>query len=107
VGAERSSVNLLVVVTKKLQLSLYWEEDAHLVLIWTLGSAVYCGNCKTFSSMSRIRQAAVVPICVKMFHAQYYLVAMVIHIPVQSLRSQVCVYIYTYYSQYRDNGGAK
>ena len=44
------------------------------------------------------------PICVKMFHLQCYLVAKVIHI--QSLRSQI-LYIYTYSSQYREAGRPK
>jgi hypothetical protein len=43
-----------VIVTKALLLPLYWEGYAHLFL-WTLGSAVYCGDCKTFCPTSRIR----------------------------------------------------
>ena len=55
------------------------------------------------------------PICVKMFHLQYFLVATVIHI--QSVRSQMCVcacvcihtrtHKHTYSSQYREAGRPK
>ena len=41
VSAEKSSASRSV-VTK------YREGDADLVLLWTLGSDVYCEDCKTF-----------------------------------------------------------
>jgi len=41
VSAEKSSASRSV-VTK------YREGDADLVLLWTIGSAVYCEDCKTF-----------------------------------------------------------
>jgi len=43
-------------------------------------------------------------ICAKMFHSQYYLVAMVIHM--QSLRSQICVYTHILHN-IRESSGAK
>ena len=84
----------LSVVTKTLQLLLYWEGDAHLGPIWTLGSAIYCGDCKVFCPVSHIRPVtarpasklqicqnlAPLPICVKMFHSVCYFVATVIRV---------------------------
>jgi hypothetical protein len=44
-----------------MQLPLCWEGDAHLVFFWTLASAVYCGDCKTFCPMSRVRPVTARP----------------------------------------------
>jgi hypothetical protein len=102
------------------QLPLSWEVTAHLILIWTPGSAVYCGDCKTFCPVLCIHQSpqagaaladlqaklAPLLISVKMFHSQCYLVATVIHI--QFLHGQISIYtVYTYSSQYRDASQAK
>ena len=89
-----------------------------LVLIWTLGSAVYCRDCKTFCPLSSIHPltARPVPPCsvsitplpcfVRMFYFQYYVVAMLIDI--QFVCSQICAYtVYTHSSQYRDTGQAE
>ena len=90
-------------VTKALQLPLYWEGCAQLFL-WTLGSAVYCRDCNTLCPTSRIRRAdtrmakkssqhfALLSTCTIMFHSQYYLVATAIHI--HSTRIYIYIYIY-------------
>jgi hypothetical protein len=107
VWVERTSADLSVVITKTLLLPLYLEGDAHLDPIWTLGSAVYCWDCKVFCPMSHIHPVtarpapqlqiscqnfATFPICVKMFHPLCYFLAKVIH--VESVRSQICVGLY-------------
>jgi len=63
--------------------------------------------------ISSSQHFALPPICVKIFHSQYYLVTMVIQ--TQSLRSQIYIYIYThthththtYSAQYKGAGRAK
>ena len=58
-------------------------------------SHVHLVTCQADASVIESSQHfAPLQICVKMFHAQYYLVATVIH--TQSLRSEICVCIYTH-----------
>ena len=118
VGAERSSANCPVVLTKTLQLTLYCKGVTYRYSFGHLGQQFIAGIVKHFvhchlfihSPPGQAPLCSVsitpLPICVRMFYLQYYVVAMLIHI--ESVCSQTCAYtVYTHSSQYRDAGGAE
>jgi hypothetical protein len=95
------------------------DNEENLAVTGAATIAAWKEDCKKFCPMSRIRPAtarpapqwkmcsecfAWLPICVKIYHSQCYLVATVIDIQPKRIQICVCICTYTYSSQYKDDG---